>query len=66
MKSAEILVLLSIHIHIEKASKNDQFYWMILDANIIRPSRSPYASPVIFVPKKDNTIRMCVELRRLI
>jgi hypothetical protein len=37
----------------------------LLDANIIRPSRSPYASPVILVPKKDKNIRMCVDFRRL-
>jgi hypothetical protein len=37
----------------------------LLDANIIRPSRSPYASPVILVPKKDKSIRMCVDFRRL-
>jgi hypothetical protein len=37
----------------------------LLDAHIIRPSRSQYASPVIWLPKKDNTIRMCVDFRRL-
>jgi hypothetical protein len=37
----------------------------LLDANIIRPSRSLYASPVILVPKIDKSIRMCVDYRRL-
>jgi hypothetical protein len=37
----------------------------LLNAHIIRPYRSSYASPVILVPKKDNTIRMCVDFRRL-
>jgi hypothetical protein len=37
----------------------------LIEAKIIRPSRSPYASPVIFVPKKDGSVRMCVDYRRL-
>ena len=37
----------------------------LLKAKIIRPSRSPYASPVILIPKKDGTNRMCVDYRKL-
>jgi hypothetical protein len=34
----------------------------LLDMNIIMPSHSPWASNVVLVMKKDNSLRMCVGL----
>ncbi|QRW07008.1 Transposon Tf2-7 polyprotein [Ceratobasidium sp. AG-Ba] len=36
-----------------------------LDKGLIRPSKSRYCSPVIFVPKKNGKRRMCVDYRAL-
>jgi hypothetical protein len=33
----------------------------LLDKGYIRPSASPWEAPIIFVPKKDGTQRMCME-----
>eukprot|EP00253_Pinus_taeda_P012199 PITA_12199 len=33
----------------------------LLDKNYIRPSVSPWGAPVLFVKKKDGTLRMCID-----
>ena len=37
----------------------------LLDQEIIRPSTSPWAAPIVLVKKKDCTQRMCVDYRKL-
>ena len=37
----------------------------LLDTGVISKSKSPYASPVVLVRKKDKTLRVCVDFRKL-
>lgn len=37
----------------------------LLAKGFIEPSCSPYGSPVLFVQKKDGTLRMCIDYRQL-
>ena len=37
----------------------------MLDKGVIVPSKSPYSNPIVMVPKKDGTNRMCIDYRKL-
>ncbi|CAH9146572.1 unnamed protein product [Cuscuta epithymum] len=37
----------------------------LLDNGFIRPSHSSWGAPVLFVKKKDGTLRMCIDYRQL-
>jgi hypothetical protein len=37
----------------------------LLAKRYIKPSKSPYGAPVLFIHKKDGTLRMCVDYRAI-
>jgi len=49
----------------EKQAFIDQDIKSMVDKKIIRPSFSPWAAPVVLVPKKDGGQRFCIDFRGL-
>ncbi len=37
----------------------------LLAAGNIQESESPFASPIVVVKKKDNSVRLCIDFRKL-
>ena len=37
----------------------------MLEMGVVRPSTSPYASPIVMVEKKDGSNKVCVDFRKL-
>ena len=37
----------------------------LLDKDFIRPSVSPWGAPILFVKKKDGSLRLCIDYRKL-
>ena len=37
----------------------------LLDKGFIRPNVSPWGAPIMFVKKKDGTLRMCIDCRQI-
>ena len=37
----------------------------LLEKKFVRPSASPWGAPVLFMKKKDGSMRLCVDYRQL-
>lgn len=46
-------------------NKVDEMIEKLLHEGLIKPSKSPWGSPIVVVPKKGGDIRICVDYRKL-
>ena len=53
------------HMSIMENAKIKRKIKNMLDKGIIRPSTSPCGSPIVLIPNKDGTWRMCVDFQAL-
>ncbi len=52
-------------IHPQDVSAVRKHLQELLGAGVIRESESPFASPIVVVRKKDNSVRLCIDFRKL-
>lgn len=48
-----------------KKNELHSYHRTLIESDIIEPSSSPWASPILLVRKKDDSTRFCVEYRKL-
>ena len=62
LRSAPISIPLYMMAPVELKELKTQLQDLI-DKGFIRPSVSPWCAPVLFVKKKDGTMRLCIDYR---
>lgn len=55
----------SCHIPLAKMGEVRHHLQELIDHKIITESKSPYASPIIIMQKKNGNLRMCIDYRSL-